>query len=322
MKRKGLIIFLIAIVIIAIPGYFVAKHLLQKKEKDLVFTYPFRNSLFPPEFPAPTFRWHDLNKDVTQWKLSLYTRNGDFRIDTVVASQEWIPGSEQWYNLKAYSGNRNIIAEIVRQPAPGQDIRPEKAKMTFKVSEDEVGAPILYREIPLPFAYAEMHLDSMNYRLVNVGSEDPPKYAMQKFLVCGNCHSSSDDGKIIGLDFDAAHRDKGGYFLAGIEDTIVFDTSKYISWNKLQASKTFGMFSKVSPNGRYVVTTVKDRVVIHDFGFNPDVIPFSQLFFPVNGVLAVYDRQTGKLWELPGANSPEYVQTNAFWTPDGENIVF
>jgi Tol biopolymer transport system component len=38
--------------------------------------------------------------------------------------------------------------------------------------------------------------------------------------------------------------------------------------------------------------------------------------------LAVYDREAKKLWELPGANLPEYVQSNAFWTPDGKNILF
>ena len=45
-------------------------------------------------------------------------------------------------------------------------------------------------------------------------------------------------------------------------------------------------------------------------------------FFPVNGYLAIYDRQTKILSELPGANLNEYVQSNAVWTPDGKNIIF
>ncbi len=320
MKRKVLIL-IFSLAILTIPLYFITKHLLNKDDEFGVI-YPFRGSLFPPEFPAPKFMWFDDNENVKFWALSVYTKNGDFRIDTVVDKKEWRPGSEQWYNLKTYSEHKEIIAEISRFIESGENLKKSKVKLPFRISEDEVGAPILYREIPLPFAFAEKHLDSMSYRLVNVGSEDPPIYAMRKFMVCGNCHSFSNDGKILGLDFDAAHRDKGGYFIAEIEDTIVFDTSKYISWNKLQDSRTFGIFSKISPNGRYVVTTVKDRVMIHNFGYSPEVIPFSQLFFPVNGVLSIYDRQTGKIWELPGANSSEYVQTNAFWTPDGENIVF
>jgi len=317
MKRAGLLIILI-IVLIAIPGYFIIRHYYSKKDKEFGLIYPFNKSLFPPEFPAPTLTWYDTDERVKNWSVSMYTKNKKFRIDTMVNKKEWQPGSDQWYKLKTSSDYKQIIVKVSRHGAK----EDKNTKIAFKISEDEVGAPILYREIPLPFAFAEMHLDSMSYRLVDVSSEDPPYYSMQKFMVCGNCHSFSDDGKVIGLDFDAAHRDKGGYFIAEIQDTIVFDTGNYISWNKLQDRKTFGIFSKLSPNARYVATTVKDRVLIHNFGFNPEVIPFSELFFPVNGVLAVYDRQTGKLKELPGANSPDYVQSNAFWTPGGENIVF
>lgn len=79
----------------------------------------------------------------------------------------------------------------------------------------------------------------------------------------------------------------------------------------------------MSPDGRYIVTTVKDRVVLKNFPITPvENIIFSQLFFPVNGHLAVYDRQTDILKELPGANLEEYVQSNAIWTPDGKNIIF
>lgn len=320
MKKKVLVIVL-SLVILAIPAFFISKHLVQKDDIFGVI-YPFRNALFPPEFPAPTFKWYDLDENVKSWKVSVITMNGEFKIDTVVDTKEWQPGSEDWYNLKTYSNYENIDAEVSRHIEPGQKLRKAGAKLSFRISKDEVGAPILYREIPLPFAFAEVHLDSMSYRLVNVGSEDPPYYVMRKFMVCGNCHSFSDDGKVVGLDFDAAHRDKGGYFIDDIKDSLVFDTSNYLSWNKLQDRRTFGMFSKVSPNGRYIATTIKDRVLIHNFGFNPEVIPFSQLFFPVNGVLAIFDRETGRLYELPGANSPDYVQSNAFWTPDGKNIVF
>jgi hypothetical protein len=81
------------------------------------------------------------------------------------------------------------------------------------------------------------------------------------------------------------------------------------------------MFSKLSPSGRYVATTIKDRVVSENFGFSPNGIPFSQLFFLINGVIAIYDRQTGEINELPGANLEEFVPSNAYWTPD-EKILF
>jgi len=146
---------------------------------------------------------------------------------------------------------------------------------------------------------------------------------MRGFPVCGNCHSFSADGSTIGLDLDAGLRDKGGYFISPVKDTILFDPANYMSWSKIEKRRTFGLFSKISPNGRYVVTTVKDRVLLKNFPVNPvENVIFSQLFFPVNGHLAVYDRQTDILKELPGGDSEEYVHSNATWTPDGNNIIF
>jgi hypothetical protein len=146
---------------------------------------------------------------------------------------------------------------------------------------------------------------------------------MNGFPVCGNCHSISADGSAIGLDLDAGLRDKGGYFVSPIKDTILFNPDNYMSWSKIEKRRTFGLFSKISPDGRYIVTTVKDRVVMKNFPVNPvENAIFSQLFFPVNGHLAVYDRQTDILKELPGADLEEYVQSNATWTPDGKYIVF
>ena len=146
---------------------------------------------------------------------------------------------------------------------------------------------------------------------------------MKGFPVCGNCHSFTADGNTIGLDLDAGLRDKGGYFISPIKDTILFNSTNFRSWTKIEKRRTFGLFSKISPDGRYVVTTVKDRVVFINFPFGKyEHFVFSQFFFPVNGHLAIYDRQTKILKELPGANLEEYVQSNATWTPDGKNIVF
>jgi tetratricopeptide (TPR) repeat protein len=67
-----------------------------------------------------------------------------------------------------------------------------------------------------------------------------------------------------------------------------------------------------------VISTVKDRAV---FVATPG-IEFSQLFFPIKGILVVYDTVTGTYTPLPGADDPEYVQSNPTWSPDGKSIVF
>jgi hypothetical protein len=67
-----------------------------------------------------------------------------------------------------------------------------------------------------------------------------------------------------------------------------------------------------------VVSTVKDRSV---FVAIPDLM-ISQLFFPIKGILVVYDRDTQTYAALPGADDPQYVQTNAVWSHDGNELVF
>jgi tetratricopeptide (TPR) repeat protein len=67
-----------------------------------------------------------------------------------------------------------------------------------------------------------------------------------------------------------------------------------------------------------VVSTVKDRSV---FVATPD-LAFSQLFFPIQGILAVHDRTTKTFRSLPGADDRALVQSNPVFSPDGQSIVF
>jgi tetratricopeptide (TPR) repeat protein len=106
-----------------------------------------------------------------------------------------------------------------------------------------------------------------------------------------------------------------------VDEEIELDNDHIISWDDFQKNdqrKTFGLLSQVSPDGRYVVSTVKDLSV-----FRPvDNLTFSQLFFPVKGILCIYDRETESFAALPGADDEQYVQSNAVWSPDGKYIVF
>ncbi len=150
----------------------------------------------------------------------IVARQGRFSIiDTVFSGDSYQPSSVNWDKLKQVSGLRKIKATVTRittdATQPGKE---HVARGYIKFSGDLVGAPILYREIPLPFAFAEKDPDSMSYKLVDVSHKEPPHTVMKRFMVCGNCHSFSDNGRVIGLDFDAAHRDKGGYFITEIND--------------------------------------------------------------------------------------------------------
>ena len=288
-----------------------------KGTSGITIVHPFKDALFPPEFPAPMFEWWSDIPGRTSYEVSISTKDKSYVIDATTDQRKWSPDEAAWDSLKIQSNFEKIYFSVQRK---GEN---NPARISFQLSRDSVGAPVLYRQMPIPFLLAEKQLDSMSYMLIDFGSKKRPHTAMKGFSVCGNCHSFTADGGMMGTDLDAGLRDKGGYFVASIDDTMSFNLSNYTSWSKLEKRRTFGLFSKLSPDGRYIVTTVKDRVVIKNFKFPPpENLAFSQLFFPVNGHLAIYDRQTNTLKELPGANLDEYVQSNAIWTPDGEHIIF
>ena len=316
MRKLKIIIPVILVAIIGIAAFILMR---QKESASGIFiTHPFNNALIPAEFPSPLFEWYSTGKDSSSWEVSLVTGNKKYKINSVTRETTWSPDVSKWDSIKLLSDFDKIYFTVKKYGKPGAG-----KQLLFKISKDSVGAPILYRQMPIPFIIAEKKLESMNFMLLNVGSKKAPHVAMRGFPVCGNCHSITADGSTIGLDLDAGLRDKGGYFVSPIKDTILFNPDNYMSWSKIEKRRTFGLFSKISPDGRYIVTTVKDRVVMKNFQFDTkEHIAFSQLFFPVNGHLAVYDRQQHLLKELPGANLDDYVQTNAVWTPDGKNIIF
>jgi tetratricopeptide (TPR) repeat protein len=122
------------------------------------------------------------------------------------------------------------------------------------------------------------------------------------------------------MDVDYAN-DKGAYTVTALAREMNLVTSDIITWSDFRRDEndpTFGLLSQVSPDGRFVVSTVKDRSV---FVAKPDRY-FSQLFFPIQGILAVYTKATKSFQALPGADNPALVQSNPSWSPDGKFIVF
>ena len=165
-----------------------------------------------------------------------------------------------------------------------------RAAVTLRTSDDEVGAPLFYREVNLPFIDAVTDPSKIRWRFGSISSPQPPPVVLTGLPVCGNCHSFSPDGRILAMDVDYANS-KGSYVITPVKTQMVLATSDIITWDDYKredGEQTFGLLSQVSPDGRYVVSTVKDKSV---FVPMPE-LAFSQLFFPIKGILCVYDRQT------------------------------
>ena len=286
----------------------------------LQITYPQERTLFPPDIVAPTFEWSDETAHADRWYVVVRDDTGTELLRETVDAPSWRPSEERWKQIKQSSAERDaeVLVAGVRSTVPQRVV--SSALVHVRTSNDPVSDSILYREVPLPFLTAVQDASRIRWRYGTIDAEAGPPIVLQNLPVCGNCHSFADNGSVLGLDVDYGN-DKGGYAILPVSKHIKMDDAKIITWADYQRQDgelTFGLLSRVSPTGRYVISTVKDRSV---FVALPDLL-ISQLFFPIKGILVVYDRETRTFSALPGADDPHYVQTNAAWSPDGREIVF
>ncbi len=284
----------------------------------LEIAYPLDGTLFPPEIVAPTFVWSDETGGVDRWTVLLRFDSPDDLLRYPSAEPRWRPTEADWAEIKRRSQERDAEVAIVGVGHDGE--AASSASVRIRTSTDPVGDSIFYREVPLPFIEAVQDPSRIRWRFGAIDSETAPPIVLENLPVCGNCHSFSGNGSVLGLDVDYGN-DKGAYAILPVSQQMVMNDEKIITWNdykKDDGEATFGLLSQVSPDGRYVISTVKDRAV---FVATPG-IAFSQLFFPIKGILVVYDIEAGTYQPLPGADDPEYVQSNPTWSPDGQAIVY
>lgn len=274
-----------------------------------------------------------------------------------LAMRTWKPDAETWARIKQHSVKSPATFRIEGYAANGGDRPVCAGSVTITTSTDPVGAPVFYRDVPLmipppsekgviqPLPQSAIPL--IKWKLRNIGDEQSHT-VMQDLPTCANCHSFSRDGKTLGMDVDGPRNDKGLYALVPISKQMTISNEKVIRWSSFQenlksdamgpAVKRFGIMSQVSPDGRYVVTSIDPPKLgtSHDneyrgfaaglsnrlFNANYKNVAFSQVFFPTRGILAWYDREAKKLRPLPGADDPNFVQACAFWSPDGKYLIF
>ncbi len=283
-------------------------------------TYPLDGTLFPPEIVAPTFTWEDAVGDAGRWEVVVRDDAGAEILRAQADTPRWRPTEEAWRQIKERSLERDAEVTVTRIQPASEASAEVSVVVRIRTSKDPVGDALFYREVPLPFLKAVQDPSRIRWRFGTIDLEDGPPIVLQNLPVCGNCHSFADDGSVLGLDVDYGN-DKGAYGIIPVSKQMVMSDDKIITWadyRRDDGELTFGLLSRVSPTGRYVISTVKDRSV---FVAMPDLM-ISQLFFPIKGILVVYDRETKTFSALPGADDPQYVQTNAVWSPDGKEIVF
>ena len=265
------------------------------------------------------------------------------------AGHTWRPDAATWEAIKRGSTVRDAVLVITGYDDEGARRALSRGRVSIRTSTDPVGAPVFYRDVPLMPSKGEKGvikpLDQklvplIAWRLRNV-AETSSRVVMEGLHSCTNCHSVSRDGKTMGMDLDGPRNNKGLYALFPIQPQAAIRSENVIEWStfrgKLGGKLRIGFMSQVSPDGRYVMTTVNDpgqgqtdfqrRQAPQDLQANYYVANFNeyrflQVFYPTRGVLAWYSKATGVLQPLPGADDPRYVHTSAVWSPDGSYLVF
>ncbi|MBN1806132.1 MAG: tetratricopeptide repeat protein [Sedimentisphaerales bacterium] len=287
---------------------------------NLDIIYPLDETLFPPEIISPTFHWQDSDSESDTWIITIKFQDKPDNMNFMTQQYKWTPTKKDWETIKKCCTEKPASITILGINSRDRVKILSSGKISIKTSKDPVGAPLFYREVNLPFIDAVKDPSNIRWRFGTISSPTQPPVVLENLPVCGNCHSFSADGKIIAMDVDYANS-KGSYVITNIAEQMVLATSDIITWNdykKEDDEQTFGLLSQVSPDGRYVVSTVKDKSV-----FVPmPPLAFSQLFFPVKGILCIFDTQTRTFHSLPGADDPQYVQSNPAWSPNGKYIVF
>jgi len=286
----------------------------------LTMTYPFDNAVFPQEIVAPVFRWLAPESSAPEWLVTVRFDTAQIRFEHLVYTPSWRPSPQEWEVMKRHSVDGRALVSVVGRGFRDGAAALFQGTVALTTSRDPLTDSIFYREVILPFSDAVKDPSRIRWRFGSIAADHAPPVVLENLPVCGNCHSFSADGKVLGMDVDYGN-DKGAYALTRVAKEMTLATSDIITWSDYKRdpdNPTFGLLSQVSPDGRFVVSTVKDRSV---FVARPD-LAFSQLFFPVQGILAVYDSVAKTFSSLPGADDSAFVQSNPVWSPDGKSIVF
>jgi Flp pilus assembly protein TadD len=265
------------------------------------------------------------------------------------AAHTWVPDASTWTAIKAHSVDRPATVVITGHREDDSKTVLSHGQASIQTSSDPVGAPIFYRDVPLmpsenekgvikPLALTAVPLVAWRFR--NVADKES-RVVMQGLHTCANCHSFSADGKTLGLDMDGPGNDKGLYAIVKVQPQMAIRHEDMVAWStfrgKLGSKLRVGFMSQISPDARYVVTTVNDPGIDqtdYERRKNPiDLVRnlyvanfkdyrFLQVFYTTRGVLAWYKRESAHLQYLPGADDAQYVHTNAVWSPDGKYLVF
>jgi len=221
----GAVVLVYALLQSAAPGVqdVLAVYQEQADYEVIAVAYPADGTVFPPEMVAPTMQWQDENPRCDRWLVRIEFLDGTAPLNRT-------PPSQDWELIKQRSLERDVRICILGFASAGGVEILSRAKVSIRTSGDEVGAPLFYREVNLPFIDAVKDPSRIRWRFGPISSPQPPPVVLQNLPVCGNCHSFDADGATLAMDVDYANS-KGSYVITRVKEEMTLAASDIITWN-------------------------------------------------------------------------------------------
>jgi len=274
----GLVAIVIVLLVASAFVHLVAPRQLAKQQArqqatveatgTITIDYPAQESIFPPEFPAPTWLWRDTAAAATSWNIEITFSDGSPAILAESAgdrmqlgesdprcvsstnkppeltpeqaqAHSWIPDEATWATIKKHSVHHPVTIAISGHREGDSKALVSRGRVSIQTASEPVGAPIFYRDVPLmpsenekgvikPLAPKAVPL--IAWRLRNV-AEKESHVMMQGLHTCANCHSFSADGKTLGLDMDGPQNDKGLYAIVNVQPKMAIRNEDLVAWS-------------------------------------------------------------------------------------------
>ena len=287
----------------------------------LLITYPFNEAVFPPEIAAPVITWDDTNTASKNWLVMVEFNSQHVPVYTFADKHYWEPNKPTWEIIKSNSVHGSAKITVYGFDNTRACNITTKNSIRISTSKDPVDASIFYRQVQLPFKVGTKNFKKIKWRLGDISSYEKPAVVMKNLPVCASCHLFSKDGALISMEMNY-NNDSGSHLITQVKEKIVLSETDFISWNNFPKPellpKTRGLFAKMSPTGKYIVSTVHEI----SYAALTNDSAFCQLFFPTYGVLAWYSVEKKAFQLLAGADDYDFVQTDPSWSWDEKHIVF
>jgi len=294
----------------------------RKKEHadtELIISYPYQDSIFPPEIASPQVTWVDVEKKNNRWLIAVTFTNNSSPIYSISSKNQWEIENHIWETIKSRGATGSIQLNIYGFNSTSPEYILSTGMVSFGIAPTGVEAAILYRQVPLPFPIK--NIEQMKWRLGDIASYQQPKIILQGLKFCASCHTSSADGKYLSMEMNYGN-DPGAQFIAPVNKKLTLSQEDFFSWNDVSRPGILplsrGLFGRMSPHANYALATVNEislALLTNDSAF-------SQVFFPTYGILGYYSVATKSFAPLAGADNFDYVHANPDWSPDESHVVF